>query len=400
ADKESELSERIEAFLSELKRGRSQRGSGETARETVALLRKITSQARWANAGELMEIIRKEGHRMTAAQPSETTVGNMVLRVLKIIREEYGSSPSAQGCPTQHNITICILDPNGRIQQQIQSKQKEVSTWVGQSKCTRPEVEHAKLRGRSEESVQQESLHKLLTSGELSEDFKTVFPPLKANVIEAINELLIELEGTTDNIAMQALEHIHSNEVIMTIGRSRTVEAFLKNANYKRKFHVIVAECAPFCQGHEMAVSLSKSKIETTVITDAAIFAVMSRVNKVIIGTQTILANGGLRAVTGTHTLALAAKHHSTPVIVCAPMFKLSPQFPNEEDTFHKFVSPQEVLPFTEGEILSKVNAHCLVFDYVPPELITLFITNIGGNAPSYTYRLMSELYHPDDYEL
>lgn len=47
---------------------------------------------------------------------------------------------------------------------------------------------------------------------------------------------------------MQALEHIHSNEVIMTIGRSRTVEAFLKDAARKRKFHVIVAECAPFCQ--------------------------------------------------------------------------------------------------------------------------------------------------------
>lgn len=34
-------------------------------------------------------------------------------------------------------------------------------------------------------------------------------------------------------------------------------------------------------QGHEMATSLSKANIETTVITDAAIFAVMSRVNKV-----------------------------------------------------------------------------------------------------------------------
>ena len=40
-------------------------------------------------SGDLMEIIRKEGRRMTAAQPSETTVGNMVRRVLKIIREEY-----------------------------------------------------------------------------------------------------------------------------------------------------------------------------------------------------------------------------------------------------------------------------------------------------------------------
>ena len=30
------------------------------------------------------------------------------------------------------------------------------------------------------------------------------------------------------NIAAQALEHIHSNEVIMTAGYSKTVEAFLK----------------------------------------------------------------------------------------------------------------------------------------------------------------------------
>lgn len=41
------------------------------------------------DVGDLMEIIRKEGRRMTAAQPSETTVGNMVRRMLKIIREEY-----------------------------------------------------------------------------------------------------------------------------------------------------------------------------------------------------------------------------------------------------------------------------------------------------------------------
>lgn len=33
---------------------------------------------------------------------------------------------------------------------------------------------------------------------------------------------------SADNIATQALEHIHSNEVIMTIGKSKTVEEFLK----------------------------------------------------------------------------------------------------------------------------------------------------------------------------
>lgn len=67
-------------------------------------------------------------------------------------------------------------------------------------------------------------------------------------------------------------------------------------------------------QGHELAVSLGKSKIETTVIADSAIFAIMSRVNKVIIGTHTVMANGGLRAVCGSHIVALAAKHYSVPV--------------------------------------------------------------------------------------
>ncbi|XP_044540906.1 translation initiation factor eIF-2B subunit beta-like [Gracilinanus agilis] len=347
AEKGMELSERIESFVEALKWGGGQHSSEDMARETVGLLHRIVAQGRWSKAGELMELIRKEGRRMMATQPSETTVGNMVRRVLKIIHEEYG-----------------------------------------------------RLHGRSDESDQQESLHKLLTAGGLNEDFSLHYAQLQANIIEVINELLMELEGTTENIAMQALEHIHSNEVIMTIGYSRTVEAFLKVAAQKRKFRIIVAECAPFCQGHKMAVNLAKENIETTVMTDAAIFAVMSRVNKVIIGTKTILANGSLRAVAGTHTLALAAKHHSTPLIVCAPMFKLSPQFPNEEDSFHKFVAPEEVLPFTEGDILEKVNVHCPVFDYVPPELITLFISNIGGNAPSYIYRLMSELYHPDDHIL
>ena len=51
--------------------------------------------------------------------------------------------------------------------------------------------------------------------------------------------------NSAHNIAAQALEHIHTNEVIMTIGRSRTVEAFLLNAAKLRKFQVIIAEAAP-----------------------------------------------------------------------------------------------------------------------------------------------------------
>ena len=38
--------------------------------------------------------------------------------------------------------------------------------------------------------------------------------------------------------------------------------------------------------------------------------------------------------------------------------------------------------------------------DYVPPELVSLFITNIGGNHASYIDRLLSEYYHQEDYHI
>lgn len=45
---------------------------------------------------------------------------------------------------------------------------------------------------------------------------------------------------------MQALEHIHANEIIMTIGNSKLVEKFFKEAAASRAFEVIVAEGGPF----------------------------------------------------------------------------------------------------------------------------------------------------------
>ncbi len=89
-----------------------------------------------------------------------------------------------------------------------------------------------------------------------------------------------------------------------------------------------------------MALSLSKCGIQTTVITDSAVFAMMSRVNKVIVGTAAILADGGLKAATGAHTAALAARHYSVPLYVCASIAKLTPRYctSGDLDAFNRWV--------------------------------------------------------------
>lgn len=104
----------------------------------------------------------------------------------------------------------------------------------------------------------------------------------------------------------------------------------------------------------------------------------MSRVNKVIIGTHSVLANGGLRAACGALTLALAAKHYSVPVIVLVPMYKLSPVFlcSYEQDAFNLLGCTEGVLPYNSSAA-KFVKAYSPIFDYVPPELVTLFISNV-----------------------
>ncbi|GAB6023099.1 Translation initiation factor eIF-2B subunit beta [Chamberlinius hualienensis] len=234
-------------------------------------------------------------------------------------------------------------------------------------------------------------------------DYSNHFANLKDTIMNSITNLLKELDQSIDSIADESLNHIHADVVIMTYGRSNTVEQFLKAAAAKgRKFEVYVAECAPSCHGQEMAMSLAKDKIKTTVIADAAIFAVMPRINKVIIGTDIVLANGGLRAVSGSRTLALAAKYYSIPLIVCTPQYKLSPEYflSTDQSGFNRYLSPKSVIQSNEDAWMSKVQVLNPAFDYVPPESISHFIFNKGGYTPSNIHRLISELYHRDDSDI
>jgi len=60
-----------------------------------------------------------------------------------------------------------------------------------------------------------------------------------------------------------------------------------------------------------------------TVISDAAAFAMMARVDKVIIGCHAVVANGGLITESGVHGIAIAAKHHKVPVVCVTGMYKV-----------------------------------------------------------------------------
>jgi translation initiation factor eIF-2B subunit beta len=60
-------------------------------------------------------------------------------------------------------------------------------------------------------------------------------------------------------------------------------------------------------------------------------------------------------------------------------MFKLTPQYLVSHDqlAFNKFSSPQQVMPYEESDMATKCQVVNPVFDYVPPELVTIFVSNM-----------------------
>jgi translation initiation factor eIF-2B subunit beta len=322
---------KLDLFFTKLKQRRA--GSTvDTARETVELLRSVVASSCWKLTSELLGIVRSIGQDLVSADPLQLSIGNVVRRVLFIIREEYVTALKFEGTDRPE------ADSNAQVQSDKESRLSLANLLVEQ------------------------------TDGKVDFTSSTIIDGvnvIKSPIIEEINELLHELDkdGLYKNVAEQAINHIHADETIMTVGHSRLVAEFLlEAAAKKRTFEVFVAEAAPVCSGYDMARELAKAGIKVTVINDCAAFALMARVNKVIIGTHAVMANGGLITYAGIHAVTLAvrcmhvpravkctlkayccvdqAAQHAVPVVVVAGLHQLCPMYPFDQDTFNELKSP------------------------------------------------------------
>lgn len=163
------------------------------AEKTVQLFRHFIDTINWSTTIELLNQLREYGFQITSALPLQFIVGNIIRRILNIVREEYTAA-----------------------------------------------------RKSSEEEIDvQDSLHKIVTSEDDVDDYNSIVPELKLSIFEHLDEFQIEIESSNEDISKQALEHIHSNEIILTVGKSSEVEMFLKEAAKDRIFEVFITECSP-----------------------------------------------------------------------------------------------------------------------------------------------------------
>ena len=243
---------------------------------------------------------------------------------------------------------------------------------------------------------------------------------LRAEVIEGVEELIDEIRQADDQIAGYALDYIHSNEIVLTCSSSRTIQKFLLKVAAKRKLTVVHAEAYPndheatyetivgkpkanSARGHgsdQHMKTLTAAGVTVIVIPDSAVFALMARVNKVILDSHIVLANGDFVALSGAYTIAKAAKVHRTPVIALSGVYKVSPVYPFDTTDLMEDGDPGGVVSYEDGLFLDKVDVHNPLLDYVPAGLVDLHVTNLGGHAAPSTQRIVKDHYRDEDLEL
>jgi translation initiation factor eIF-2B subunit beta len=402
----------LDNFLMELRLGRLSRSESSSlhaidrrlvTHRTVGLLRQLIGSTKWKSPAHLMYLLRGLGREMHAVGGfREPAIGNVVRRIMAAVREEAARETQedslSKGAAERTGTGAGTGTGTPRQSEQGGRLSLQTMLWALPQHVRRSRSTVSNLRDRQESFA---------SDAELETEYPAMYyanrPDMKQAVMEAIQEIMTDLEDMHKMINEQATDQIHAGEIILTCGRSKTIELFLKaTAAKKRQFQVVVCEGAPHYDGHAMAKSLAEAGIDTIVINDSATFAMMARVNKVLLPAHAVLANGGLVASSGCNMVALAAHHNSVPVVCVTGMFKLCPMYPHEgQDTLNDLVSPSSVKDYAgmSDKLLSDVEFVNPVHDYIKPEHINLYVTNVGSFKPSYIYRLLAEYYHADDWE-
>jgi translation initiation factor eIF-2B subunit delta len=181
-----------------------------------------------------------------------------------------------------------------------------------------------------------------------------------------------ELRTRGERIARQALSLLASGSSVLTHSRSSTVMAALQFAiAHGRQLEVVCTESRPIHEGRAVAARLAQEGIETTLITDSAAAHLMSQVDLVIVGADSVSMEGVVNKM-GTYPIALAARAEGVPFYALCGTEKF---LPTDYPYFRIAAQdPQEVWPGHPEEV-TVLNFY---FDVTPLEYVSGMVTEWG----------------------
>ncbi len=162
---------------------------------------------------------------------------------------------------------------------------------------------------------------------------------------------------------------------VFTHSRSGTVERVLTARAQPALQAVVVTESRPGGEGVAAAQALAATGLTVTLVADSAVGLFAHEADAVVLGADSVRADGSLVNKIGSFPLALAARAAGIPVYVLCETLKIAPEgWP----LILEEMDAAELLP----DPIPGVTARNVYFDHTPAAYITAIITETGALAP------------------
>ncbi|GJJ07688.1 hypothetical protein Clacol_001893 [Clathrus columnatus] len=233
----------------------------------------------------------------------------------------------------------------------------------------------------------------------------------KDSLCERIDNYIRDHIMVADKVIQDvAGEKIKNGDVILTYAHSSVVQKVLLQAHERGKiFSVIIADSRPLLEGQESLTSfrvlfyllfiiiylgkqllsvLAEAGIQCTYLLLPAVGSIIEEVTIVMFGAHSVQMDGAVYSRAGTALVAMMAKAHSVPVLVCCET--------------HKFSEAVHLDSFNKNELAPTASKHSLdgpdklrssddpnlqilnpLYDLTPPSNITAIVTEVGTIPPT-----------------
>ncbi|CAD6184801.1 unnamed protein product [Caenorhabditis auriculariae] len=312
----------------------SRESSQKVALQVINYLRKVVLQEKFESLHQLIQSLHRNGRVLSAVEPNELIIINIVLMVSKLARDE-AQATKGPGSLTPYDSLYTLWREIG--------------------------------------------------SNEKSFNIKKI----KKDLIQSIKEIITEVETSRDSIASQASELINSQDVVLvySLKNSPTLDGFLASARRTRKYRVYnVVKSTEIDDSPDFATPIQHCDVGNK----------MCETTKVVLSGAAVFPDGSCLVPAGGLTIALTAQRHSVPVFVLAAFYKITPFFIPDPSALN--TSCRADIPFDLANKLSgKVELIQPAFDILPSQLISLFVSNSSSLIPAHVNRLKEDYYHPQD---
>jgi len=213
----------------------------------------------------------------------------------------------------------------------------------------------------------------------------------KIKLSSEIEKFIKNQENSLKKIAEFGSSMIEDNDTILTHCNSDTVVEILKKAHdCGKKINVVCTETRPRKQGYITANALSEYGIPVTLIIDSAVHLIMKKlkVDKVIVGADTVCSDGDVINKIGTSQIALCAKEMNIQFIVATQSIKFSTE--SVSGTIVK-IEERDTTEIAGADELPGVKIMNPAFDITDSGYVDVIVTEFGVIPPQAAYGLLKE---------